>query len=349
MDYTTDYLIQLVKEKETIPDSGAAFADDVLLRYLDQSLKAFIVPAIESTLEEHFVVTYDISIPAFEIAGTGSNPPVNVPNWFKIPSESTGLRLRDIYMVGNDGSFYNIPRLTPTQAAALGTNQGGAGAMNNTWFTGQNSLYGGFYLQGNTVQILPYGLASGKLFRLTYQRAPAQLCLVADAGQIVSVTGDVCTLDKVLPWYSGVTRVGVVSGQSPNSFVTDSSVPTVVYTSEAPLNNVLLTSVAGNVVVLPAGVGSNIQPGDWICPFGQSVYAQNIPRELMPVLVQKAAEMCIHAAGDSEGTSIANKSFLEMMKMAIAQIAPRVLGKPAKVLSTNSAFKASRANSLGRW
>ena len=348
MDYTTADLIQLVKEKETIPDSGAAFADDVLLRYLDQSLKSFIVPAIEAVLEEHFVVTLDIQVPAFENSGSGDNPPVNVPNWMTIPGESTGLRLRDVYMVGNDGSFYNIPRLTPTQAANLGFGQG-AGAINNTWFTGQNSLYGGFYLQGNTIQIFPYGLASGKTVRLTYQRAPADLCLTTDAGQIVSITGDVCTLDKVLPWYSGITRVGVVSGQSPNAFVTDSSVPTVVYTSEAPLNNVLLVSAAGNVVTLPSGVGNNIQVGDWICPKGESVYAQNIPRELMPVLVQKAAEMCIHASGDGEGTAIASKSFTEMLKMAIAQIAPRVIGKPTKIISTNSAFKASRANSLGRW
>ena len=350
MDQTTEGLINLVKEKETIPDSGAAYSESTLLNYLDQALKSYIVPAVESTLEEHFVVTIDTQMDQ-QSAFSGNSPPTDVDNAISIPGESTGLRLRDVYLVGTDGSFYNLPRLTPTQAASqnFGNVNWGPGYNN------QNQSVGGFFLQGNTLQIFPYGLASGKTVRMTYQRAPADLCLTTDAGRVTAITGDVCTLDKVLPWFGVAqtlhipTHVGIVSSELPHDFVKDATIPTTVYTSYAPLNDVTLASVVGNVITLPTGTGANVSVGDWVCPRGTSVYAQNIPKELLPVLIQKAAEMCIHAAGDREGQQMANQEFVGMMKMALLQIAPRVIGKPAKILPVNSAFKAARGSNFGRW
>jgi len=165
-------LIESVKRRETIPDSGVAYSEAVLLEFLDQAQKGFIVPGIQATLEEHFVVTMDFNMPA-QPPGTGLNPPVNVGNVIMIPGDSTGLRLRDVYIVGDDGSFYNLPRLTPSQAASQ--NFG-----NVNWsmsYNNQTAAVCGFYLQGNQIQIFPYGLASNKIVRITYQRAPADLAL----------------------------------------------------------------------------------------------------------------------------------------------------------------------------
>lgn len=348
---TTADLITRLKNRETIPDSGAAYSDNVLLEYLDQSLKGYIIPAIEATLEEHFVVTKDFQVPQIP-AYSSANPPVNIPNALTIPGESTGLRLRDVYVVGNDGSFYNLPRLTPTQAAAQ--------SFGSPWGpsipTYNNQFIGGFFLQGNQVEIYPYGLASNKIFRFTYQRAPADLCLTTDAGQVVSIVGNVVTIDKVIPTWFGVdvnptypTYVSVVSHYAPYEYVVDPTIDQTVYTSPPVLNNVPLQSVAGNILTLPLGTGANIQVGDWICPQGSSVFAQNIPREMLPALVQKAAEMCIHAAGDAEGVKMANAEFQALLGNAIRMISPRVIGKPPKVLPTNSAFRANRGSNFGRW
>ena len=343
MDDTTSGLIELVKQRETIPDSGAAYTDSVLLNFLDQALKGFITPAIEATLEEHFVVTMDTQMPTLP-SYSASSPPVDVANWLLVPGESSGLRLRDVYVVGNDGTFYNLPRLTPTQAAAQGFG-------NINWsiqYNNQTNAIGGFYLQGNQLQIFPYGLASGKLIRITYQRPPADLCLTTDAGKVITHNGDVCTLDKVLPWYGGITRVNVISGQLPHDYVQDASIPTTVYTSYAPLNNILLADCVGNLITLPVGTGTNIQVGDWVCPQGQSVFAQNIPKDLLPVLVQKAASMVLESAGDRVGWQTADKTYTDMIKMALLMIAPRVIGKPIKLIPVNSAFKASRIRGWGR-
>ena len=349
---TTQVLIQRVKNLETIPDSGAAYSDDVLLEYLDQSLKAFIVPAIESTVEEHFVVTIDQQMP-MQPAYSGTAPPTDVGNALTIPGTSTGLRLRDVYVIGNQGAFYNLPRLTPSQAAAqsFGSPWGaGVPPMNNVQFIG------GFFLQGNQVQIYPYGLASGKLVRLTFQRAPADLCLTSTAGEVISVTGDVLTVDKILPWKGTsqvsanlVTHINVIGGETPNEYVQDPLVPVTVYTSYTPMDDVQPVSVVSNQITLPTGLGANVQVGDWVCLKGQSVFAQNIPKELLPALCRKAAEMCLEAAGDREGQSVAMNTYTSMIKMALMQIAPRVIGKPTKVLGTNSPFRASRGSNFGRF
>jgi len=349
---TTEDLIRRVKNLETIPDSGAAYSDDVLLEYLDQSMKGYIVPAIESTVEEHFVVTIDTQMPE-QPPYAGTAPPTDVGNALTIPGTSTGLRLRDVYVIGNQGAFYNLPRLTPSQAAAqsYGSPWGaGVPPMNNTQFIG------GFYLQGNQVQIYPYGLASGKLVRLTFQRAPADLCLTTAAGQVVSVAGDVITIDKILQW-KGIaqssallaTHVNAISGLSPHEYVKNPLVPVTVYTSYTPLDDVIPLSIVSNLITFPPGTAANIKRGDWICPAGQSVFAQNIPKELLPALCRKAAEMCLEAAGDREGQAVAMNTYTSMIKMALMQIAPRVLGKPVKVLPTNSPFKASRGSNFGRY
>jgi len=345
MDTTTAGLIESVKRRETIPDSGVAYSERVLLEFLDQGLKGFIVPGIEATLEEHFVVTMDTEMPEQPSFPYG-NPPVNVGNVIMVPGESTGLRLRDVYLVGNDGSFYNLPRLTPSQAASQ--NFG-----NVNWsmsYNNQTSAIGGFFLQGNQLQIFPYGLASNKIIRITYQRAPADLCLTSEAGRVISKNGDVLTLDKIQPdWFGGMTHVNVISGKAPHDYVQDPTVPTTVYTSYAPMSDVTLSGIAGNIITLPVGMGANVSVGDWVSPTGFSVYAQNVPKELLPVLIQKAAEMVLESAGDREGQQVANKTFVSMMQMALVQIAPRVIGKPIKILPTNSAFKASRVqNIIGR-
>lgn len=348
---TTEKLINLVKEQETIPDSGAAYSEDVLLNYLDYALKGFIVPAIETTMEEHFVVTRDFQMPQ-QPPYNGVNPPTDVGNVIDIPGVSTGLRLRDVYLIGVDGSFYNLPRLTPSQAAAqsFGSVNWGPG------FNNQVQGFGGFYLQGNQVQIFPYGLASGKTVRITFQRAPADLCLTSDAGKITNISGNVVTIDKILTDWKGTTQVGVnlathlnaISGIAPYEYVRDSSVPVTVYTSYTPLDDIVPLTVVSNQITFNPGVTTNMVIGDWICPSGQSVFAQNIPRELLPALCRKAGEMCLEAAGDREGQRVANETFVAMMQMALLQIAPRVIGKPIKILPTNSAFRASRAWVIGR-
>lgn len=341
MSDTTLDLINRVKMKQSIPDSAVSFDEATLLNYLDQALKAYIVPAIEATIEEYFVNTIDFVVPQFDFQGAS---PVDKPNAIAIPDVAGGMRLRDVYLLNNDGQFYNLPRLTPTQAAA----QSWGNAFYPIGINNQQYL-GGFFVQGNAIQIFPYGLASGKTVRLTYYRAPNDLALTSDCGQVLAVAGDTLTLDNTPLWTSGVTQVDVISGTNPHDFVVDTSIPVPVYATPSPLSKLTLVSAASNVVVLPVGKGANVQVGDWVCPTGTAAFAMNIPKEILPALVQRASADALQASGDSQGYNIAVNDYMTMINQALKQISPRVVGKPTKLLATNSPFRASRTTSWGRW
>jgi hypothetical protein len=351
---TSDFLIQQVKNRETIPDSGAAYSDEVILDFLNQALNGYIVPALLTVMEEYLIITADIDFGTQPVYP--DDPPVNVDNWFYLPPDCAGYRLRDIYVIGSGGQFYNLPRLTPTQAASqsIGNAWGPSLAPLNQQFTG------GFYLQGNTVQIFPFGLASGKTVRVTYPQTLPDLCLLSQAGQVIAKNEDtgVLTLNNAgLGWHGydeagyedSYTRICAISSYPPYDYVVDKSKDQVVYTSAPQIYRRGVKSYTGNLLTLSAGVAEEINLGDWICPVGKSVYALNIPRELYPCLTQKAAAMMLEASGDREGQQIAEASFKSMLAMAIALIAPRVEGKPIKLLPTNSSFRASRGSGMGRW
>jgi hypothetical protein len=343
---TTNRLIELVKQKETIPDSGVAYSNNVIVDLMDLALRGFIAPEMEKINEEHFVVTQDYQMAQQPAAPVGS-PPVDVDNVITIPKESMGMRLRDIHIIGSDGTPYAIQRLTLTQAASMSA--GGVWGVNGLAFSGNNQRVGGFYVQGNQIQLFPYGIASGKLVRLLFQQAPNKLVLESAAGRVVNVLGDVVQISTSQPQWTAGTRVCVVDQYNPHSFVRDLTVPNVVYTSFPVLSDVTLTTVSGNLLTFPTGKAAGISVGDWVCLEGESVFANNIPREMLPALVQKTAESILEAAGDKQGQQSANITYEKMIALAISALSPRVQGRPVKVLPLNSPFRAARNTSYGRY
>lgn len=341
---TTAELIQRVRDKETIPNSGAAYSDATILDLMDQSLKGFIAPEMEALNEEYFVVTMDFQM-ANQSPSLGMTLPTNVGNVIDIPWNAMGMRIRDVQIIGSDGTPYSLQRITLTQAAMQATQV--------PWGSGispfnPNQSIGGFYLQGNQLELFPYGLASGKLVRVFFQRAPNDLCLTSTSGQVISVTGDVVQINNSPGWTTG-THVCAVSGYNPHDFCRDLSVPTVVYTSYPVLSDVPLVAVAGNILTFPTGMAAGVSAGDWICSAGQSVFAMNIPKEMLPCLVQKTAEAVLEAAGDRVGVAAALSTYNTLIDLARKSLSPRVIGKPIKLLPLNSVFKASRGTRLGRY
>jgi hypothetical protein len=270
---------------------------------------------------------------------------LNVGNTVTIPSESTGYKLRDVYVVGSDGQPYNLPRMTPTQVASqyFGTSIGPSASITN------GSTMGGFFVQGNQLQIFPYGLAAGKTIRITYFRRPNQLTLVSSAAKITNIQGDVLTLGNAITTWTANTALDFIKGSLPNDFAPDPLQATPVYLTPLPLQNVMPIALVSNLLTLAAGQAASLEIGDWVCANGYSVFPQNIPPELYPAMIQKAAGMCIHAAGDAEGYRMAEAEYKQMIDNAMLILSPRVDGKPPKIISGNSVSKASRSSSFGRW
>ena len=345
MSDTTADLITKVKFRGTIPDSGVAYSDDVIVDLMDQTLQGFIIPEMEKINEEFFLVTIDVQMDSQTVVQTGTVP-VDVDNVINIPPSAMGMRLRDVQIIGTDGTPFGLTRLTVSQASAQPYSPyaltGWAGMGMNA------SAVGGFFIQGNQVQLFPYGLARGKLVRLIFLRSINELILTSSSGQVVSKLNDTLTLDKTVSWVVG-NKVCVSSQYNPHDFVRDLSVPTPVYASYPVLANIPLVNVVGNVVTLPVGTCKAVEEGDWVALDGQSVFAQTIPKEMLTPLIQKTVCAVLEAAGDVGGLQVAELTYERMIKLAITALSPRVIGKPVKILPLNSPFKAARGLKLGRF
>ena len=323
----TQTLIARVQRFESIPSSGTTFNDSDIVDMMDQEFKSMIIPMIQDLREEHFVVTQDISFPTV-------NPDslVNAGNSFQIPSEATGLRLRDIYVLDNTGNFCNIPRLSPEQIGGMG---------NFSWNGVVAGTYG-FYLQGNTCMIFPYTIMSGRTIRVTYHIRPADLTLTSNCAQIINVEGSVVTFGATSATWVPGTLLDVIQGVAPYEYVIDTTKNIALYASSHPLQNVVVLAVSGNSIIVDNSIAPLFKPGQWLSPTGFSCFPQYIPLDVVPCLCQATAVRCLEAMGDRPGQQMATAKLDQMLKAAELLMTPRVEGKPKKVINPNSIARSTR-------
>jgi hypothetical protein len=320
-------LVQRVKRFESIPSSETTFTDTDIVDLMDQEYKSTIVPMIQNLREEHFVITRDIQFPTVNAGQT-----TNAGNSFQIPNEATGLRLRDMYVLDQQGNFTNIPRLSPELIGSMG---------NFSWNGVVAGTYG-FYLQGNTVQIFPYTIMSGRKGRITYHVRPADLCLTTDAAPIISVVGTLVTVGSTSAIWQAGTVVDAIQGVYPYEYVVDTRTDVPLYASATPLQNVTLVTASGNSFTVDSTIAAILKPGMWLAPTGYSPFPQYIAVDVVPCLVQATAVRCLEAMGDRAGQQLASAKLKQMMEDATRLMTPRVEGKNKKIMNPNSIARSTR-------
>lgn len=300
MRYDTQALIAQTKRIESIPTNQSTFEDEDFVMLLDGELTNTIVPLIQRTNEEYFVVSRDVVV-------TPQTSEIS------IPPEATGLRLRDVLHVGSDGSFSKVPRLTTEQIGG-GSYYGGYHGLN------------GFYLQNNKVMLYPANTAHGTI-RLLFFRRPAHLCEVSEAGQVLSIDtlANTVTLDNAPSGWTTGTKLDVLSGDVP-----------FVYVDE----DVSIVNKAGFDIELPADVIANISVGDIVSGHGEAPVAQYIPVEAYQLLCQTTAMRCLESLGDRQGWANAAAKYAAMERDFLAMINPRIAGSPKKIVGAGGIVEA---------
>lgn len=308
-------LISRVKLQELIPNSDVTFTDSQILELMNQELISTIVPLVNQARQEYFVVTKDYQLPVI-----GTTP--EVVNWIELPSEASGLTLRDVYVIDEQGNFANVPRLSPEQVAAL--NPGVWWGTTNVNITGMS----GFYIQGNRLFLYPYSIANGRGMRFTFNRRPARLCLTTAAAQIIAIAGDTVTYGTTLNSWAGSDWVSFTQNELPHDWATDWSAPHLLYTSAVPLDCVQVGSASANTLTFASGVTANLKVGDWVSDYSYSPFAQLIPLEASNLLVQSTCLRLLKALGaDEKSMRAAGESVARMAKDLVTTITPRVQGK----------------------
>ena len=175
INFTTDTLIQAVKDAIIVPNSQNLFQPVGILRYANREMANTIVPLILKCKGDYLTTTFDYTISESQ-------------NEYLIPSIATALKLMDVCTVDAQGNESNMALLSHDQVAS------------NQWSTNRIA---GFYVKNNAVKIYPYGLG-GYTLRMYFYRRPNQLVQTSKAGQVLTKVGNDITLSFLPPdWVNG--------------------------------------------------------------------------------------------------------------------------------------------------
>lgn len=331
MAHDASSLLYNVKLFQSLPDSQIAFSDSDLLILMNYELMNTIVPLVLELKEEHLVVT---KVWNFQNQSTTQIT-------FNIPPEATGLRLRQVNYVNENGYFYDLPRLAPEVIGSYGS----WGPYTSANYSGVAGAAAGYFIQGNQIKFYPMNILNNATIKFTYHRRLNQLCLTTDAGKVIGITGDYVTVDNANTNWTTGTKLDCISQNSPYYFVTNLSnngANLDNFDSPSTLTDVAIVNISGTTIQFPAGLATNLSIGDWISTSGTSPFIQYL-MEVEGALVQLTSIKVLESMADTEGQKNAISKYQQMAQDLKTMLSPRVEGAAKKLINQNTILNYSRA------
>jgi hypothetical protein len=225
---------------------------------------------------------------------------------YAIPARAIGGKLRDIQWV--DGSaMESLPRLEPENVSSTDIGREG------------------FYLEANNVVLSPTPSETDGTLRVKHFRRPNELVATTACAAIESI--------------NTATNQVVVSSV-PSTFTNGLEVDFVKSEPGYEWHAIdqVITGISGTTITF-ASLPSNLAEGDYVCVAGQSPVPQ-IPEDLIPILEDEVAEMCMKAQGKN------TKAFREELEMdkqeSLKMLTPRVDGEPKKIVGSKTLLNRFR-------
>lgn len=305
--YDSSELIAQIKRIAMVPTSQALFTNQSFLDLATQELRLTLVPLVESVVEEYFVHYEDFTV-------TTSDPTIT------IPYTASGLRLRELWYMNDDGSIAgHVPRIDLTTVAQLS-----AGLVSP--YYGQ---WGAFYMMNNEVHFWP-APQTNFTARLLFYRVPNELTETSNGGVIESIDYGTSTITLT------ATRPSVFT----TGAVLDVIEPTLPYNLRRTA--ITITGTGSDTITVSDADTVDLAVGDYLYLQGKSGFIQYMPVEGYHFLAQAAAVKVLEALGDANGLDTAKKSLAQMAQGMLKVISPRTVGAPKKLSPVNTVFAASR-------
>ena len=309
IDYTTDELIEDIKQRASVPTSQSLFNEDRFTRFLSSKLRDNVVPLMLSVREDYFVAFEDI-----DITDLTSNT-----NTYTLPERAIGMKLKDVVLVDSQGKEEQLPRLTFQDKSLPG-------------IADYQSLYG-FYVQANSIKLFLQRSFVGKKLRMYYYRRPNGLVKTSKAGKILSInTGTgVVTLDNAPTNWTTSTTFDLICGKPP---------------FDSKGDDTAITAISGFDLTF-ASVPTGLKVGDWVCESNESVIPQ-IPYEGFSLLVQLGVVKVLEALNDTRGWQTAVEDYKQMQMDVKTMLSPRVDEATVKTVSRSGVWRIGGSNKWGR-
>ncbi len=307
MAKTTDQFLNEVKKTVTIPANQVLLQDQDILDFGTKQQSSKMVPLMLSLRQDFFL-------------RVEHEPFISGQDQYPINYRAIGRSLQDVKFF--DGKVSRRMSLIQT---------------NDVQYFYFSAEPFGFYLRGDNIIVVPPpegNNVSSQLEQWFFFR-PNDLTSVSNAGKIVTVAGDMVTVDNVPPTITVGSLVDVIQGVQGNA--------TLAY--DCPVTNIsgnTVTLATGSltVAVAPAPVPTVIS-GDWISP-AQTTPVIQLPDESFDFFVNCTCLSVLGAVGDFEGKKDIMNSLKEIRTDLEQLLSPRVENSSRKVIQRNGLLNGSR-------
>jgi hypothetical protein len=303
IDYTTDSLIASIKRRITLPDAQNLYSSDDLIAFMSDELASTIIPLVHSVQQEYWVQKIDV-------------PLVQNQTNYTIPIRGITNGLRLVTLLDTNGNEIDYPLLRPENTAS-----------SYNWLSpySTSTLYG-FYLENDHIVMFPNSVVTNPVntVRFRIERQPSNLCSVDEAAQIVSIAGQLVTVNNIPTDWTTSFTYDLINGQpqfqskGDDLVVSNLNIGTAVITFTTPL---------------PA----NLAVGDWISTAGTSPIPQ-IPYQTFPYLAQSVACKCLEGLADIQTLTSAKQVRDTMKEDLLKLMQPRDMGNVQTIINRGGLF-----------
>lgn len=319
-DYTVDQtgaqgssaqsLVASVYRRILSPNSQNTLQPDDIIAFLDEEMRTTIVPLVLAAQEEFWVQNID-------------QPVLQGVYNYTIPKRAAFATWRDVVFVDANGNEINMSMLSSEY-------------LKLTYPAGGNPpLYVfGFILQNDQIILYPNtaGTPTQYQLRMKIKRRPNNLTSTTNCNQITAIntlTNVVTFANAIDPTWTTSTTFDII----PNSpqFTSRRDDQTVSMIS----GNTMTFSGTPPLPTNPQTGNVTLQVGDWVCPSQMSCIPQ-VPYDMFPLLVQRAAIRALTAMGDTQNLQIAERQYQDMAADFARTVSPRIDGTPKKIVNRNT-------------
>lgn len=317
-DYTTDGLIASIKRRISLPDAQNLYSGDDLIAFMGDELSSTIEPLVHSVQQEYWVTIQDVPL----VAGQTD---------YTLPVRGIVSGLRLLTLVDNNNNETMFPLLrAEMQANAY------------SWLSPYTvATLGGFLFQDDHIVIVPESIVNNPVMsiRFRYERQPSQLCATTAAAQVVSILGNVVTVNNIPSDWTTSLLYDIIKG-------------TPQFVSKG--DDLVVTNLSvGTSEVTFSALPSTIVAGDWISVANTSPIPQ-IPYQMFPYLAQCVANLCLAGLADQEPYATAVKKADIMKEDLLKMLQPRDLGNVQTVVNRSGLFDSGsygggQAGNINAW
>lgn len=297
-DFTVDGLVTSVFAKYLVPNSQSTFLPADVILFLDEALRAYIIPLFDAAQAGYWMTHVDTPI-----TGAAS---------YTIPKRSTYGMLVDIVFVDTQGNEIGLTELTTVQIKATFP------------FGFQLPLYTfGYYIEDDQVFLYPQQAINATQYtlRFRYYRRPNNLTSMTNCAQITAINSNVVTVNAVPVGWATTDTFDIIQNFPQFKSIQDGQT---------------ITNIS-NLNITFSAIPTGLAVGMWICPTGMTCIPQ-IPYDAFPLLVQFGIVCTAESLGDTQGAQTAEKRSEKLWQKVAATIQPRVQKGEKKIVNRNQPY-----------